>query len=361
MGNFYSRLSYSFGNEDPNTEHRALRIQPKDRILCVTASGDRPLNLMTVPFKELITVDANPLQNALFDLKRVALSKLSFSDYMAFLGVKHSKDRKKIFKKLSKDLDPIITPCLGSLSKKIENGVLYAGSVEKLLKLASSFINTFRGKKIETLFAMNNLEQQRQFLSNHLQSRIWQIAFNVVLHPFVTRTFFRDPGLYEYVDPNIHVGQHLYTRLFNYLNRNLAKESVLLSLVLKGKVDPSHFPPYLTEKGVAKIKKQVGKSRFYTDNLIQFFDKTERDSFDCFSMSDIASYMNKENFHRLLEGIYKCARPNARFCIRQFLSNHQIPAHLAPYFKRDLSLEHQLKEEDRCFVYSFLTGTIIKP
>ena len=43
---FFSRLSYSFGNEDWRTEKRALGIRPHDQVLCITASGDRPLNLL---------------------------------------------------------------------------------------------------------------------------------------------------------------------------------------------------------------------------------------------------------------------------------------------------------------------------
>ncbi len=246
------------------------------------------------------------------------------------------------------------------LPKKIERGILYEGSVEKLLKVASTIIKTVRRNKIETLFSMDCLEQQRQFVSEHWQTPLWKKAFQIVLHPIVTRTFVKDPGLYEHIDPNIHVGNHLYDRINHYLNNNLARESVLLSLILQGSVDPRYYPPYLTENGVAKIKKQVRKTQFFTDDLVTFIEKTEPESFDCFSISDVASYLSKSHFNRLLEGILKCARPQARFCMRQFLSNHQIPNHLTSYFQRDLALEKELKKEDRCFVYSFMTGTIVK-
>lgn len=64
MGLFYSRLSYSIGNEDWKTEQKALQITPEDRILCVTASGDRPLNLLYSNCKEIVSVDANPFKNS---------------------------------------------------------------------------------------------------------------------------------------------------------------------------------------------------------------------------------------------------------------------------------------------------------
>jgi S-adenosylmethionine-diacylglycerol 3-amino-3-carboxypropyl transferase len=360
MGNFYSRLSYSFGNEDWKTEHKALQIRPSDSVLCVTASGDRPLNLLTKELKEIVAIDANPLQNALFELKRVALSKLSYSDYIAFIGIRPSQNRVQTYYQIAKDLDPMASAFWEILHKKIERGVLYEGSVEKLLKIASTCIRIFRSKKVDALFSIDDLEEQQQFVSSHWHTYLWKKAFHFGLHPFVTRNFIKDPGLYEHVDPTVHVGNQLYEQLHSYLKRHLAKESVLLSLILNGKVDPHHLPPYLTEEGVEKIKKQVDKASFHTDDLISYTAKAKQNAFDCFSVSDVASYLSKEQFDSLIEGIYRCARPGARFCMRQFLTNHQIPEHLAPFFQRNISLEKELQEEDRCFVYTFMAGKIKK-
>jgi S-adenosylmethionine-diacylglycerol 3-amino-3-carboxypropyl transferase len=358
MKHFFSRLSYSFGNEDWHTEHKALKIQPSDSVLCVTASGDRPLNLLTKELKEIVAVDANPLQNALFELKRVALSKLPFNEYMAFIGAHPSNHRLDTFAKIAHDLDPMANAFWEILKKKIDQGVIYEGAVEKICKVTSKCVSIFRGKKISKLFSINSIQEQRAYIEKHWHTYLWKKAFYVGLHPFVTRTLIKDPGLYENIDAKMHVGNELFVKLHEYLKRNLAKESTLLSLILRGTVDPLYYPPYLKEDGVAKIKKQVGKARFYTDDLVSFVTKARAESFDCFSISDVASYLSQEQFKQLVEGIYRIAKPGARFCMRQFLSNHQIPTHLASHFKRDTALEKQLQKEDRCFVYSFMTGTI---
>ncbi len=361
MGSFYSRLSYSFGNEDWNTEHKALQIRPTDSVLCVTASGDRPLNLLTRELRDLIAVDANPLQNALFDLKRVALSTLSFEEYLRFLGVSPSKERLKTYSQIEKGLDPMSSALWELLPKKIEKGILYEGSVEKLLKFTSKAIRTLRGKqKVDRLFGHTDLEQQKEFLREEWHTFFWKKAFDIALHPTLTRTFVKDPGLYEHVDSNIHVGKQLYARIHNYLDHHLARESLLLSLIFNGKVDPHYFPPYLQKEGVHQIKRQVNKTQFHTDDLVSYVTKAPSNSFDCFSVSDVASYIGKEDFNRLVEGIFRCAKPGARYCIRQFLSNHQIPAHLKPHFKRNTQLDQELQAEDRCCVYTFMTGVIEK-
>jgi S-adenosylmethionine-diacylglycerol 3-amino-3-carboxypropyl transferase len=361
MGSFYSRLSYSFGNEDCETEHKALQIRPQDRVLCVTASGDRPLNLLTKELHSLVAVDANPLQNALFDLKRVAISSLSHQDYLTFMGVFPSKERLKIYSQIEKKLDPMSSALWELVPKKIENGILYQGSVEKLLKIVSTIVRLCRGKKkVDQLFSQKNIKEQQKFVAKSWDTFFWKKAFDIFLHPFSNRNLLRDPGLYEHVDPNIHVGKQIYTRIHTYLNRHLAKESILLSLFFNGKVDPQYFPPYLKKEGIQKIKKQIGKTEFHTNDLVSYVSNAPSNSFDCFSVSDVASYIGPKDFIKLVEGIYRCAKPGARYCIRQFMTNHQIPPHLSAHFKRNHALDKKLQEEDRCCIYTFMTGTIEK-
>src|SRR3989337_2234761 len=45
-GCFFKTLNYASVNEDWRTEAEALRPGPEDTVLCVTGSGDRPLDLL---------------------------------------------------------------------------------------------------------------------------------------------------------------------------------------------------------------------------------------------------------------------------------------------------------------------------
>lgn len=360
MGNFYSRLSYSFGNEDWRTEQKALKIQPKDRVVCITASGDRPLNLLSTELEELVSVDTNPMQNALFDLKRAAIKYLDYPDYISFLGVGSHSDRSQTYSSLEKDLSPASAALWQRYKGKISRGVLYEGAVEKWMKVVSRILRPVRGQKIDKLFSFNNLPDQQAFLKASWHTYLWKKAFQIILHPWITRFFIKDPGLYAYVDREIHIGTHLYEKLHGSLNRFLAKESVLLSLLFRGRVDKDHFPPYLSETDFQGIKRQIGKVRFETVDMASFLENAPENSFDCFSCSDIASYISKQKFDRVMNGMLRSAKPGARFCIRQFLSNYQIPEAIAPHFTRNSALEKQLEEEDRCFVYRFMCGTINK-
>ncbi len=74
MTTFFSRLSYTWGNEDWNTEREALQIGSQDTVLCITASGDRPLNLLVDDCHRMVAIDANQQQNYLLHLRLLLCS-----------------------------------------------------------------------------------------------------------------------------------------------------------------------------------------------------------------------------------------------------------------------------------------------
>lgn len=360
MSVFFKRLNYSFGNEDWDTESKALEIKPQDRVVCITASGDRPLNLLTSECKEMISVDMNHHQNQLLKLKAAAMHYLDFKDYLDFLDEKEHPHRKKILKSLSHLFTQDTIHYWNKHQKELYKGILYQGAVEKWTKSISFFTSMFRKEKQMRLFAFDDIEQQKLFVQREWDSPRWKKAFSFFLNPYLTRYLFKDPGLHEFLDTSLHIGDYVYNRMNKSLEKSLAKENLLISLIFLGKVLPEGYPPYLTEKGTNDIRKRLNRLSVVTANIIDYLESVPRSSIDVFSLSDVASYMDKKSFERLAHAIFHAAAPNARFCIRQFLSNHKIPSALQSIFKRNCLLEQELEYEDRCFVYRFLTGSIQK-
>lgn len=357
MKNFFSLLRYSFGNEDWRTEEEALDIQPQDQVLCITASGDRPLNLLIRECQKIVCIDANPVQNHLLQLKAAAMQALDYEDYLAFLGAKPCKNRRQILQYLLPLMDPRTAYFWDKRRKMIAKGVLYQGAVERLTSIVSKVFALTRGKKVQRLFAMNNIEEQRKFLREEWDSRFLRKCFNLILNTFLSRMIIEDPGLTNF-SGEIKPGNYIYDRINASLERELAKKNPLLSLLLKGKVSQEAFSPYLTEEGVQAIKSRLSVLEIRTVNILNYLESLSEPKFDVFSLSDVASYLSYPDFIRLLKGIIKTAKPGARFCLRQFLSSYEIPQNLQSYFVRDKSLEKRLERLDNCFVYRFMVGTI---
>jgi len=352
LASFYSRLSYSFGNEDWKTEAQALKIQPQDTVLCVTASGDRPLHLLLSECRRLISVDANPLQNALLELKKAALDSLSFEDYLAFLGATPCKHREELLLRIG-----LPTPFSSGMIRK---GILYQGTTERLCNSLAKILSVTRGSKIEQLFKFDSVEDQKIFLKEQWNTFLWEKTFYYALHPKLTRFVIKDPGLYAYVDPEIHPGIYVRQRMNSHLEHFLAKDNYFLSLILKGAVDPAAFPPYLTEGGAEAIRPRLSRLTTQTIDLVSYLKQAPTESIDCFSLSDVASYISDADFVVLLKELCRTAKPGARFSIRQFMSRRTIPQELASRFKRDLPLEKELEHQDNCFVYHFTVGKVVR-
>jgi S-adenosylmethionine-diacylglycerol 3-amino-3-carboxypropyl transferase len=77
---FMTTLNYASCNEDWRSEWDALKITSDDRILCITGSGDRPLNLLFQGPGKVIAMDLNPVQNHLLRLKVAAMKELPYDE-----------------------------------------------------------------------------------------------------------------------------------------------------------------------------------------------------------------------------------------------------------------------------------------
>lgn len=356
---FYNRLNYSLGNEDWSTEEQALRIQPNDQTLCVTASGDRPLHLLMTDCAEVIAIDMNRIQNFLLELKLAAILHLDFETYLAFLGCEPTNQRYSIFLSLTSHLSKDATDFWKNHKKSIQRGIIYQGKVERLTHYTAKIFSLLKGKKIKKLFSFDDIHSQREFIHTHWNTTVLKQLFNICFNPGILKVCINDPGILAYVDSNINPGKYMYGRMIDYLNNHLAKKSVLLQLLCTGKITKEAYFPYMTFAGYEKIRKNAHKLKFDTVNIIEYLNHTPN-RFDCFSLSDITSYMSQENFTRLLTGIHYAAKPNARFCLRKLMCGNIIPSHLSSHFIRDLPLETKLEKEESNFVYRFLTGTINK-
>lgn len=357
MAKFFSLLRYSFGNEDWRTEEEALDIQPQDHVLCITASGDRPLNLLTRECQKIVCVDANPIQNHLLQLKSAAMQVLDYKDYLAFLGATPSHNRKQILQHLLPFMDQTAAQFWSKHQKMIAKGVLYQGTVERLTNMIAKVFKLTRGKKVKRLFSINNIEEQRKFLREEWDSYLLRKVFNLVLNTFISRVVIEDPGLANF-STDMKPGNYIYDRIHASLERELAKKNPLLSLLLRGRVSHEAYSPYLTEKGTQAIKQRLMTLEVKTTNILSYLESLPGPTFDVFSLSDVPSYLSYPHFVRLLEGILKTAKPGARFCLRQFLSSYEIPQHLQAHFIRDKSLEKRLERLDNCFVYRFMVGMV---
>ncbi len=88
MPSFLETLNYSSSNEDSNSELKALCIDKNDSILSITGSGARALDLLIKNPAKIVSIDFNPCQNHLLELKIAAIQHLEYQEFLEFLGAR---------------------------------------------------------------------------------------------------------------------------------------------------------------------------------------------------------------------------------------------------------------------------------
>ncbi len=354
---FFDSLNYSSVNEDWRTEARGLRLEPGVRTLCITGSGDRPLDLLAVAPLEIVAIDASPPQNHLLRLKLAALTALDYESYVAFLGLEPSSAsaRRAILRRLSPELPPASREFWRDHGRLVERGVLYQGRFERFFRGMSRVARALRGRDVEALFSFEDLEAQRRFVRERWDRPWWRATYALLCRPGVFRWFYGDPAYYAHVA--VPVGRYLYDRMLAALERFPARESFMLSLVLRGRLSEHDLPPYLTPEGQRVIRERLGRLTIVDGDLIRAMSAAEPASFARFSLSDVPSYLDAGAFRTLWSGIARAAAPGSRVVVRQFLTRYTLPPETERWLRREPELEAALETDDRAFAYTFIVGS----
>lgn len=353
-------LYYSSCNEDWRTERKALAIEAGNRVLCIAGGGDRPLHLLLDEPGEVVAVDANPAQLELLRLKAEAMRAFEYDVYSGFLGLApmSGTERVRRLREVSPALPPESLRHWETAAADVRVGVIYRGRFERHYARVSLGARIVRGRKIARLFAFRDLGDQREFVRREWDSPAWRALNRALCSRLFSRVALGDPAFYAHVDPGMDIGGYVYERMRASLERHLARENFMLSLLLRGRLANEDLPPYLAREGVAAIRPKLGRLSFRNEDIIGLLESAAPGSFDRFSLSDVPSYLGQPDFERLLAAMVRAARPGARFCIRYFLTSQAVPGPVARRLARENALERELELEDRAFAYRFLVGTV---
>ena len=351
---FLRTLNYASVNEDWRTEAEALRVGSSDSVLCVTGGGDRPLDLLALDPARVVAIDLNPAQNHLLTLKVAAMRRLPFDEYAAFLGLTRAPAswRAQRWHALRGELPPASRGFWDRHRRPIRAGVIYQGRWERYYRRVAVLARVLRPRALPALFEFDEIAAQRAFVRERWDTPAWRATFGAVCSPLTSRLLLRDPAYYAHA--GVPVARVLYERMRASLERHLARENFMVSLVLRGRLPEADLPPYLTPQGYARIRPRLNRLTIATADVVEYLAAQPPGAFSRLSLSDVPSFLSADGFARLLERVACATAPGGRVVVRQFLTRYALPAELAGRLVRDPQLEARLAAEDRAFAYEFL-------
>lgn len=165
---------YTMSWEDPDADRKVLDINKDDVCLTLTSGGCNSLNLLIEGAKEVYSVDCNPAQSALLEMKAAAIRELSYEDTWKMFGEGKHPDIQRLYEHY---LAPVM--CQKSIdfwNRKLyhfRKGLYYAGGMGKvcLMHKYLSFLTGTSGTMYRLSHAASLKEQVAVWES------IWLIRF----------------------------------------------------------------------------------------------------------------------------------------------------------------------------------------
>ncbi|ESQ89271.1 S-adenosylmethionine:diacylglycerol 3-amino-3-carboxypropyl transferase [Asticcacaulis sp. AC460] len=342
---FFTSLNFTSSNEDGETELRALRIRGGDRVLCLTASGTRPLDLLMSEAAEVVALDINPAQNQLLALKVAALRVLEADELYAFLGLTGG-DRMALYRKVRPALgDPAFWDARPGV---IRGGVWYAGRWEKVLRFGAFGTGLIRGRHIDELFAARTLEDQADIWRRHFDDGLWRGAVRTLSGRFFWQHVIGEPGGAFLPDAE-GCAERLTGAFRDAAGRFFFRDSDFAWLIFRGRHHPDALPVHLRRENLAVVRERLDRLTIVDGSLA---DMSGLGRFDAFSLSDFGSYCDVAAYDACWRGVTAVAAPGARYCERVFMNPLPAPVSV------DDSLSADLTRRDKAIIYHIRAGLL---
>eukprot|EP00884_Botryococcus_braunii_P001650 jgi/Botrbrau1/11486/Bobra.0360s0013.1 len=154
---------YTMSWEDPRPDMEVLKINDKDTVLTLTSGGCNALNLLLHGAGQVVSVDCNPAQSALLELKAAAIRQLSFEDTWLMFGEGRHPQIRRLF-------EAKLAPFLSEASLKFwktrlwyfERGLYYQGGMGSVCWAIQTLCNALGlGKSLERIATAHTLSEQR--------------------------------------------------------------------------------------------------------------------------------------------------------------------------------------------------------
>lgn len=371
----YSRsLVYNTCWEDPAVDRQALGLRPSDTMVVITSAGCNVLDYALTGVGRIHSVDANPRQTALLELKIAAIRRLDFDDFFELFGHGRHRHAAVLYRRvLRRHLSPFATSYwdrrISWFCQDDPRDTFYC------FGLSGVFARVFRGylrlrprlrQAITEMLACTDLATQREIYDTRVDPLMWSRAMNWALSRQLTMSMLGVPHPQTREVELAHAdGVAGFIReAIRYVFRTLpVQHNYFWRLYLHGRYTRDCCPEYLREENFDRLKSDaVFKIEPHTATITAFL-RDHAGRISRFVLLDHMDWMASHAPAALAEEwqyIFARMTPDARLIFR---SAHADPAYLhelvvpgvgrlQEHLSFDTALAHRLNAEDRVHTYA---------
>lgn len=339
--------------EDPESDGKALNISSGETLLAITSGGCNVLGFLLFDPGMIYSLDINPAQNFLLELKIASIRKFTFEEFISFSGLKNHDNRLELFKQIRPLLSKEAREFWTKNQKVISNGFIMQGKYERFIRLAGRFINFLQGPgRVSGLLKEKTPDEQKIYFDKVWNTRRFHYLFKLMFNKRMLAKRGLVADYFHFDDGSRSFAESFYKRSRNAFRNIPIKGNYFLSLYLKGKyANDLEVPAYLKKENFEIIKSRVDRIKITTADAQSWIDAMPEGSIDCFALSNICELMSISDTNRLFNGVLRTAKDGARIIFRNLMIPREVPDELFPRIQKNDELSKQIFAHDRSFVY----------
>jgi S-adenosylmethionine-diacylglycerol 3-amino-3-carboxypropyl transferase len=350
------RLHFTETWEDPRIDSRALAIEPGDRVIAITAGGCTPLSLLTEAPVTMTTVDYNPAQSHLFEIKAAALGRFPVERVDAFLR-RGEATSGPCYEALRPELGSAARAFWDKRRRLLARGVAASGVATRIFYRIGRFLRrAFKPALLEELFDCESLPAQERFYRENLDfprvRGLTSLIGPLASRPWVLSQLFRADYFPHATERNIPA--FLWRRIEHVLTRVAVGDNYFLSRILLDRdlETPAGRPPYLRPEGLAQLRDNLGRLEVVTAPIEDYLGGLATSSVDKLQLTNVFEWMPAALVPAVFAQIARVGRPGARVCFRNLFTERSVPPSLRDLLQTDEQLSAELLDADRSLIYS---------
>jgi S-adenosylmethionine-diacylglycerol 3-amino-3-carboxypropyl transferase len=347
------KLVFTHNWEDPESDHSALQIKRDESVMAITSGACNVLGFLLFDPEVIYSLDINPTQSYLLELKIAAMKSLKFNEFLDFSGLRPTRNRVNHYEQMKSLLSPEAIHFWNDKMNRIEKGFIMGGQYEKFIKIAGKFIKLLQGRKrVLNLFEEKSQKEQEAYFDKFWDTKRFHYLFKVLFNKRMLAKRGLVADYFHFDDGSKSFSESFYNRSKKAFRDIPIKGNYFLSLYLLGKYqNEQEVPAYLKKENYEIIKSRLDRIKNITGDAQSWIDSMPDESINCFALSNICELMSEKDTHRLFSGVYHKARDGARVIFRNLMIPREVPEDLSDKIIKDVTLSRQIYDKDRSFVY----------
>lgn len=303
MSNLTERASFDmirYANcwEDADVLLKALPLNQGSAVLSIGSAGDNSFSLLTTDPEMLVAVDLSEVQLHLIELKRAAIKAMEREDFLAFIGVQKSSQRRRDFELIKCEMPHGAVKYWEANLKTIEDGLIFSGKFERYFRFFRTWLLPLihSDKKRLELFAKKSADEQSDFYNNYWNNKAWRWLFRIFFSKTVMGKYGRDPEFLKQV--NVPVHEYIFNKAAAHLVSVQSQDNYFLRMILIGEFGEK-LPHYLRIENYHKIRSNLNSLktfRGYAEDALRIMPPA-----DACNLSNIFEYMSPAVFRTTAE------------------------------------------------------------